>query len=125
MKPIQRYTTPTLNDVWTFTGGNHVTSPPSLDYINSYNPVQIQEDEYGDLSTLEFYRGDNLPSTYAHGRDFEDENLEWDELDTRNYSPELTPQEKLEYKAFRVLYMALVFFKDLPEFHELLVALDI
>lgn len=102
-----------------------ITSPPSLDYINSYNPVQIQEDEYGDLSTLEFYRGDNLPSMYAHGRDFEDENLEWDELNTQDFAPELTPQEKLEYKAFRVFYMALAFFKELPEFPEMLVALDI
>ena len=125
MKPIQRFITPTLNDIWVFSGGSLITGPQDLDYINMYNPVQIQEDEYGDLSTLEFYRGDNPPSTYAHNRDFEDENLEWDELDTQNFAPELTPQEKLEYKAFRMFYMALAFFKDLPELPEMLVALEI
>lgn len=127
MTPIQRYLTPTVNDVWVYDGGWPMTDIVNARSYLGYDPVQIQMDDYGDLVTMQFERGRDLPSSFAHSRDWEEEEEgeTFEHFSKESLSPELTPEERVLYKGLRTLYMALVYYKSLPELNELLIELEI
>lgn len=127
MTPMQRYLTPTVNDVWVYTGSWPVTIEDTARDYFLYDPVQIQMDDYGDLVSMQFQRGNALPSAFAHGRDWgeEEEGETFEHFSKESLSPELTPEERVLYKGLRTLYMALGYYKSLPELNELLIELEI
>lgn len=124
---MQRYTNPTLNDVWVYTGNWPMVSiNDARDYL-TYDPRQLQLDEDGDLVMMHFERGNSLPSAFAHGRDWseEEEGETFDYFERDSHSPDLHPNEKILFKNLRILYMAMTHSSDLPELNELLIELDI
>lgn len=127
MTPMQRYLTPTVNDIWIYSGSWHMTTPESAREYLSYDPVQIQIDDDGNLVTMQFRRGEVLPNAFAHGRDWneEEEGESFEYFDKDDNCPDLTPEERVLYKGLRTLYMALAYYKSLPELNELLIELEI